>query len=298
MTHTSSHPTRITLGTAQLGLRYGIANRAGRPDDATAAALLDRAWDLGIRSFDTARAYGDAEERLGRWLGRDHEGAVVISKLPRLDGNRIGRAFEDSEAALGKNRLGVYLAHATDDLADPAVADALRALKESGRIGAFGASVYTPEQAMRALDVAGVGAIQLPFSLFNQRMAESGVLRACATAGVTVFARSIFVQGLIFLDPAAVPDHLAGARGVLENFHALCAETKNDPLDLALAVVLAQPEVDSVVVGAETPDQIEAIAKAAAKTVDRDQRDLIVRARALAADAPDDLFDPSTWPSS
>ena len=87
MIKSSLHPTRLTLGTAQLGLRYGIANRAGRPDDATAAALLDRAWDLGIRSFDTARAYGDAEARLGGWLGDGHHEPMVISKLPRLAGD-------------------------------------------------------------------------------------------------------------------------------------------------------------------------------------------------------------------
>ncbi|MDP7343297.1 MAG: aldo/keto reductase [Alphaproteobacteria bacterium] len=295
MIKSSLHPTRLTLGTAQLGLRYGIANRAGRPDDATAAALLDRAWDLGIRSFDTARAYGDAEARLGGWLGDGHHEAMVISKLPRLAGEAVVQIFEQSEAALGQNRLTAYLVHDVDDLADPAVADALRALVETGRIAAFGASVYTAEQAMRALDVEGLAAIQLPLSLFNLRMVISGVLGACAEAGVVVFARSVFVQGLIFLDPAALPGHLTAARGVLGEFHALCAAAGSDPLTLALATVLARAEVGSVVVGAETPGQIEEIAAAAARTVDPD---LIERARDLAAGAPAELFDPSTWPEN
>lgn len=260
--------------------------------------MLDRAWDLGIRSFDTAPAYGNAEERLGRWLGADHQGAMVISKLPRLAGDAVRRAdtvrrvFDESEAALGPNRLTAYLAHDVDDLADPAVVDTLRALEEEGRIAAFGASVYTPEQAMRALGVEGAGAIQLPLSLFNQRMVESGALAACAAAEVTVFARSVFVQGLIFLDPAALPEHLAAARGVLGEFRTLCAAAKTDPLSLALAVVVARSEIDSVVVGAEKPGQIEDIAAAAAKTADPD---LISRALALTAEAPSDLFDPSTW---
>ena len=293
MTKPLLHPTRITLGTAQLGLRYGIANRSGRPDDATATALLDRAWGLGIRCFDTARAYGDAEQRLGDWLGDDHHGAMVVSKLPRLAGNPMGGAFDDSEAALGKNRLAIYLAHDIDDLAVPRVAEEMRALKDAGRITAFGASVYTPKQAMRALGVEGIGAIQLPLSLFNQRMINSGALSSCAEAGVTVFARSVFVQGLIFLDPADLPGHLAAARNFLGDFHALCGTAATSPLSLSLAAVLSRREIDSVVVGAETPDQIEEIAAAAAKFVDPD---LIEQAFELAARAPAEVFDPSTWP--
>ena len=293
MTQSTLHPTRITLGTAQLGLAYGIANRTGHPDHATATALLDRAWSLSIRSFDTAHAYGDAELRLGDWLGNDHHGAMVISKLPRLDGNAVGGVFADSEAALGKNRLTVYLAHDVDDLANSRVAEELRTLKDAGRIAAFGASVYTPEQAMRALGVAGVGAIQLPLSLFNRRMIESGALAACAEAGVTVFTRSVFVQSMIFLDPADLPEHLAPARGVLGDFQALCRAATTNPLALSLAAVLTRREIDSVVVGAETPGQIEDIAAAATTFVDPD---LIDQAAALAANAPADVFDPSTWP--
>jgi aryl-alcohol dehydrogenase-like predicted oxidoreductase len=286
------HPTRITLGTAQLGQHYGIANRTGRPDEATATALLDRAWGAGITSFDTARAYGDAEHRLGRWLGADHPDATVISKLPRLTGGgTVAGAFAESTRALGRNRLAAYLAHDVNDLADPAVADGLRELEEDGRIAAFGASVYTPEQAIRALGVAGVGAIQLPYSLFNQAMVESGALTACAAAGVCVFARSVFVQGLIFLDPAVLPVHLAPARAVLGEFRVLCIAADTTPLALALAAALARDEIDSVVVGVETPDQVDDIAAAAA--VDPG---LIDDAIALAAEAPGALFEPSTWP--
>ena len=136
MTKPLLHPTRITLGTAQLGLGYGIANRAGRPGDATATALLDRAWGLGIRSFDTARAYGDAEQRLGDWLGGSHHEAMVVSKLPKLAGKPVGGIFDESETSLGKNRLTIYMAHDVDDLVNPRVAEVMRALKEAGRIAA------------------------------------------------------------------------------------------------------------------------------------------------------------------
>ncbi len=140
---------------AQFGQRYGIANCVGSPNDATARALLERAWNLGSRSFDTARAYANAEMRMRDWLSDRLHGAMAISKLPRLAGDAVGQAFEDSEAALERTCLVAYLAHEIHDLGDPAVADALKGLMETARIAAFGVSVYTPEQAMLALGVLG-----------------------------------------------------------------------------------------------------------------------------------------------
>ncbi len=291
-------PSRITLGTAQLGMRYGIANRAERPDNNTARVLLDRAWSLGIRSFDTARAYGDAEQRLGRWLAAAHHDATVISKLPKLGdagatGDAVKRAFDETAAALGNGQPSAYLAHHIGDFASPAVAEAFAELKEAGRIAAFGASVYTPEDVEHALAVDGLSVIQLPVSLFNRRMIDSGALVACAEAGIMVFARSVFVQGLIFLDPDTLPDYLTPARKTLKAFHALCADANIAPLVLALAAALEQDGIHSVVVGADTPRQIEEVSVAAQATV---EPALITQAVSLSANTADTVFDPSRWP--
>lgn len=287
-----SRPSRLTLGTAQIGLDYGIANRAGKPDAAAVEAILDRAWRAGITCFDTARAYGDAEARLGRWLAT-HPSATVISKFPRLEeGAEVRAAFERSCDALGRARLDAYLAHRADDLHRPEIADALRALRDEGRLAAFGASVYTPEQAFAALGVDGLSVLQVPLSVFNRRMIEGGVLAACSAAGVAVFARSVFVQGLVFLAPEALPDFLEPARGALARFRAFAAAHGLSLAALALGAVLAEPEVTSVVVGADTADQVDEIAAV-------EPLDPATAAAAVSAFAgePAHLFDPSCWPA-
>ena len=76
--------SRLCLGTAQLGLDYGVANASGRPDTMACDKLLERAIERGVLYWDTARAYGDAEERIGRFL-RQHprrDDVRLISKLP------------------------------------------------------------------------------------------------------------------------------------------------------------------------------------------------------------------------
>jgi aryl-alcohol dehydrogenase-like predicted oxidoreductase len=292
-----SGPSRLTLGTAQIGLDYGIANRNGKPDAAAAEAILDRAWQAGITCFDTARAYGDAETRLGRWLAKGHASATVISKFPRLGegaaGAAVRAAFERSCTVLCRSRLDAYLAHGTDDLHRPGVADALRALRDEGRLAAFGASVYTPEEAFAALRVDGLSVLQVPLSVFNRRMIHGGVLAACSETGVAVFARSVFVQGLVFLAPEALPDFLGPARGAVARFRMCAAAHGLSPAALALGAVLAEPEVTSVVVGAETVDQVDEIV--AVEPLDRSTAAEVVSA---FADEPAHLFDPSRWPTS
>ena len=73
----------LVLGTAQLGMAYGIANQAGAPTTQIANALVARALALGITTFDTARAYGLSENRLGEALA-GHDDVTIITKLAPL----------------------------------------------------------------------------------------------------------------------------------------------------------------------------------------------------------------------
>lgn len=291
--------SRLTLGTAQLGMAYGIANRRGQPDADGAEAILDRAWACGMTCFDTARAYGDAEPRLGAWLDKTGVEAEIISKFPALADDQsaaeqVRRHFGESCAALGRERIDAYLAHRAADLDRPGVVDVLQELRDTGRIHAFGASVYTAEQAMSALQVPGLGAIQGPLSIFNWSLVDSGALAACAEAGIAVFARSVFVQGLIFVEPAALPNHLAAAGDIIGAYRALAADHGLSPGALALGAVLSRPEVASVVIGAETPDQVSGLAAMADTEVDQA---IVEQAITLARGHPAALFDPSRWPA-
>ena len=61
---------RIVLGTVQIGLPYGKRRGSGLMSEGAAEEILDAAWDMGIRNFDTAEAYGVSAARLSHWLGK------------------------------------------------------------------------------------------------------------------------------------------------------------------------------------------------------------------------------------
>ena len=63
-----SQTSRLVLGTAQLGMPYGIANKTGQPNMAAAESIVAGVWEGGVREFDTAQAYGESEIVLGKAL--------------------------------------------------------------------------------------------------------------------------------------------------------------------------------------------------------------------------------------
>lgn len=291
--------SRFTLGTAQLGSAYGIANVVGPPSDVEAHRLLDGAWTGGITCFDTARSYGDAEARIGKWMAATGNRPCLISKLPPLDdvgsaAVAIQRHFDASCRALGAAHLDGYLVHRADDLRHPAVRGALRRLRAEGRLRAFGASAYSVAQAGAALDVPDLTLLQVPINLFDRRFVDSAVLAQCRDRSIHVFARSVFLQGCFLMRPQDLPPRLQGMREHLSALAAVASRAGEPVLQLALAAVRDLPGVSSVVVGAETAAQVREIIAAA-------NRPPLPQALAdelwqIGRGLPDNLVNPSFWP--
>ena len=244
----------MVLGTAQLGMDYGIANHAGRPDRPRAAAILARAWREGVRTLDTARAYGDAETVIGEFRKFHPDCRFrVATKLSPADTIDPDAAITDSAARLGEAPDAVLLHDAAmlDQWAG-ALGRALKRAVADGRIGAAGVSVYTPVEFVRALDTDGIDIIQAPFNALDRALLEQGLLAEVRTRGKVVWLRSVFLQGLLTMaDP---PDF---ARADIGHWHALCARHGYAPEHAALKFA-AQATDASLVLGVDGEDQLAA----------------------------------------
>jgi spore coat polysaccharide biosynthesis protein SpsF len=268
--------SELVLGTAQLGAPYGIANRTGRPTDADAAAILQRAFDLGVDTIDTARAYGDAETRLGHLLGPAPAPVRVITKLSPLaelpqDAAEgwVRAAVTESVAhsiwALGRAGLDTLLLHRAAHLEawNGAVPATLRALQAAGRIGRLGISVETPAEALAALAVPEVRHLQLAANPLDHRWRAAGVPEALAArSDVAVHARSVFLQGLLADPqcrwPTAIADWKPAVDAALDRL--VVRLQRIDRKDLCIAYVRALPWVQALVLGVEQAAQLEELA--------------------------------------
>jgi len=291
--------TELGLGTAQLGLPYGVSNRAGQPSKAAVAAILEHAVRAGIRTFDTAPAYGESEALLGRLLPREAS-LRIVTKTPPLDGTEVTaadcealrRSAERSCERLRRDRLDVLLVHHGADLGLPAgkrLAETVIGLRDEGVVARLGVSVYDREELDVARRLLPLDIVQLPLSALDQRFLRDGTLDALAEEGVEVHVRSVFLQGLLLMDPEELPDRLAAAREPVRRFRSQGAGNRLRPLGQALAAVRDLPAVEVVLVGANSAAELaECVAAMDAAAGAR------VSLAELAVDDPA-VIDPRRW---
>lgn len=262
---------RICLGTAQLGLNYGIGNTQGKPDRQTAEAILDTAWDLGIREFDTAAQYGTSESVLNGWLSsrKRFNEVRIITKLPglpdltesELSAWMVSNA-QDRLAVLGMDSVEAILLHRAEDLNRPGAAENLKSLVLDGLCRRIGVSAYSPQAASGVIET-GLTAVQVTYNIFDRRFADSGFLDSAKANQIRIYARSPFLQGLLLMNPNDLPHHMAFARDKLFAWHRGIASLGLKSLDAALGYSLMEERIDAVVLGVDSPSQLREICKAA-----------------------------------
>ncbi len=166
-----SRLSQLCLGTVQFGMKYGIYNKTGQPTEEECFEMLDMAISQGIKVIDTARAYGTAEERVGRYLSyRGWQGKIdVISKLcPNVmeEGEKdvygvVRRELEGSLERLKVSKLKGYLLHTPEYIYQDKIVEALFRLKEEGLTENVGVSIYGMEEGYEAIK-RGMDYVQLP----------------------------------------------------------------------------------------------------------------------------------------
>jgi len=223
---------RLALGTVQFGLDYGISNHAGEVQDDELVAILSLARKLGMDTLDTAQAYGKAEERLGHHHSADFQ---LIDKLaPGIQAADVATSVEASLQRLARARLDGLLLHRSQD-ASPALFEQL-------------AQGYPLEL------------VQLPANLLDQRFLRSGWLDRLQAAGCEIHVRSLFLQGLLLMQPDLRPDYFDAFREPLARLDGWRPHLSS--LHKALSLIPALPQVSRFVVGVCHAHELAAIASA------------------------------------
>ena len=266
-------PAELVMGSVQLGLAYGATNRTGKPGHGTALRLVQRAVDGGISQFDTARAYGDSEVRLGEALA-GKKAVRTITKLSPLselsaDASRadvreaVDGSIAESLTALRRERLDCLLLHRAAHMTAfrGAIWERLIERLEDGSVLSLGVSVQSPLEALGALACPDVVHLQLPFNLLDWRWRKAGFKTCLASRpSVTIHARSTYLQGILASSDAGVWPKIDGVypQAIINMIASLAHQLgREGPADLCLAYARGQNWIDGVVVGLETEDQLD-----------------------------------------
>ncbi|WP_341970550.1 aldo/keto reductase [Roseateles sp. PN1] len=289
-----SQAMELALGTVQFGLAYGAVGSGQTVAEAEVERILAAAWQQGVRTLDTAAAYGDIEARLARLCGT--LGFRIISKIRPLSGLSQAQALaavqmsiEQSRQRLGE-RLNALLFHSAADLlaaGGPALWEqAEQQLKGSGI--RLGVSCYGPEELLTLRQRQDIRIAQLPANALDQRLQQTlQGPQAELLTGVELHVRSAFLQGLL-LAPERGAQRVPAAAPFLQAWQKDCQAQDLSPTVAALGLVKALPQVHSCVVGVESLAQWQDIAGAwqHARPLHRPH---------LACDLPE-AYDPRLWP--
>lgn len=241
----------LGLGTVKLGRDQGVKYPQGFtiPDDRTATALLNQARELGINFIDTAPAYGNSEERLGKLLKGQRDQWVICSK--------VGEDFEHGQSRhdfspettrasvqrslirLNTEVIDMVLIHSDgndlDIIEKLGTLQALAELKSEGLIKAFGMSTKTVAGGQAAAEQSDL--VMLTYNLSHQD--EASVLDTCYRLGKGALIKKALASG-----------HLGQG-------------SNEDPVQASMNLIFGHPGTGAAIVGTITPAHLAANVKAA-----------------------------------
>ena len=245
---------KLALGTVQFGMKYGINNFVGVPNDREVSNILDFAYKNGIQTLDTAIAYGNSQERLGKL---SYDNFKIISKFSGIFNFKdLENELLKSLSNLRRDKIYGFIFHkAIDLIKNPKMWSYLEKLKSLKKIKKIGFSIYNEKELNEILNLGFVpDLVQLPYSILDRRLEDS--LKKLNNLDVEIHVRSVFLQGLYFKDLNNLPETLFPLRPYLRKLHEICNFNKIKMSLLALNFIKQNKNIDKIVIGSDSVCQL------------------------------------------
>ena len=262
---------KIGLGAVQFGVDYGVSNTHGKTTKYEVSQILQFAYENGISLIDTATSYGSSESILGEVVTNDDW--RFVTKTPNFSDNSLNsthvnqlkESFNQSLFNLRKKNIYGLLLHSCDDLLKPGgelIFREMERLREIGMVKKIGVSAYSSKQIAAILGKFNIDIIQLPINIFDQHLFVDGWLEKLKNKNVEIHARSTFLQGLLLMPRTSIPTYFLPIKEKIELFSKSAQELSLSKLELALGYVMGINEIDKIVVGVNTIEQLREIIEA------------------------------------
>ena len=284
---------RLGIGTVQFGINYGIANKIGKVAKIEQSKILDLASKHNISLIDTAINYGDSEKNLGEY---GLEKFNVVSKIPEIPKNLINvekwitDQVKKSILKLGAKSLYGVLLHRANQLFDydGKIITYLEKLKNDGLVKKIGISIYAPDELESILANFSIDIVQAPMNLIDRRLKSSGYLKLLKKKKIEVHIRSIFLQGLLLIKKDSLPLKFEKWKNLLEDWYYWLDENpKLSALDICINYIKSIHEIDKIIVGVDSCNQLEEVLRSYSLTEQFDFPEISCN--------DEQLLNPSNW---
>lgn len=259
--------SKMTLGTVQLGMNYGVNNSNGMPSEEDSFAILDAAYEGGVTFLDTSDDYGKSEEVIGKYIKNNPDKKFNICtkfNVKDVAPEDVYKTLKDfallSCKKLSIDCIPIFMSHSEKNFIDYGkhLTDALAQLKKDGIIKCAAISMSRKDAINDIIECGGFDAIQLPLNILDNKEIINGTIKKMHDAGMAVFIRSVYLQGLFFRKPEQLADSkLKIAIPYIEKVNEIAKKENMSVAQLALSYIRDTVGVDSLVVGSETPAQVK-----------------------------------------
>lgn len=265
MINLNSSSSRLALGTAQFGLNYGIANYKGQISKSEARRILNLAEVNGVNIIDTAIAYGESEKYLGE-VGAEQ--FKIVTKLPAVPNDCtdipawIEKKITGSLSRLGVDAIYGLLLHEPKQLLNSdgkIIYQALQKLQHKKLIQKIGVSIYNPAELDALVRNYRFDLVQAPLNLIDRRLSTSGWLQRLKQNNIEIHTRSVFLQGLLLAPYLEILPKFSPWKRLWKDWQNWLSINSVTAIQACLAYPLSFPEVDYVVVGVDSMQQLQQI---------------------------------------
>lgn len=254
------------LGTVQFGLDYGFTKKKTQNE---VNHILNTAFDNNINLIDTAREYGDSEEKIGNFMSEFDNDFIVATKLKIIDDisncdydsfkKEIVSSVDESLNSLKIDKIPILQLHQVDTnlYSNSDFWSCIIDLKKDKLIDNFGVSIYDVSDAVFLLDNYGnlIDYLQIPYNIFDRRFDD--ILIKIRKFGVDLITRSTFLKGIIPCDIQDVPIELSEINTYKIKLQSL-SDDLNIPVDeLALIFVYYNKNISSTILGVNSAEELE-----------------------------------------
>lgn len=255
---------KLSLGTAQFGLRYGISNKRGLIKKKEINKILNFSLKNNILDLDTAKSYGNAESTLGQYKNiNKFKINTKISNLNKLEAiETIEEQVNESIKNLKINNINICFLHNFNDIKNISngkkIFQKLVKLKKEKKIKKIGISLYSINELNFCLANYKFDAVQIPLNIINQDFNDEKLLNKLKKRKIEIEIRSVFLQGLVFLDPTKLKSKFNPIKKKLMKLRSI--ENNNQKiLTYCLKFVKKNKNLNRIIVGTTSLKELETI---------------------------------------
>ena len=245
---------KLALGTVQFGINYGINNKNGIPSDFDISEIFDLSIKNNIKYLDTSISYGNSEERISKLANNKFN--IITKSNDVKNSEELSSSILTSLSSLKTESVYGFLFHNSDNLINNHdLWSTLVKFKNEKKVNKIGYSIYDTNQIDYLLDKGFIpDIVQLPYSLLDRKFEK--YFMKLKKLGTEIHVRSVFLQGLYFMNNKKLPEKLLPLKKYLESINSVCKDFNISIGELALNFVNENKFIDKIIIGVDSSTQL------------------------------------------